>query len=111
MKSIATSAPAKKRMVHLRLYTGQQPFDRAASLRQLHDLLSAQGGSYELEVLDSQEFRELATKDGVSFSQVLVRLSPPPIVRLPMPQPSCDALKKALDRGFVDFETEEASLL
>lgn len=110
MKSIATSAPPTKRKIHLRLYTGQQPFDRAASLRQLHDLLSAQGGSYELEVLDSQEFRELATKDGVSFSQVLVRLSPPPIVRLPMPQPSCEALKKALERGFLDLEPEPESV-
>lgn len=110
MKTIAKSAPATKRKIHLRLYTGQQPFDRTASLRQLNELLSAQGGSYELEVLDSQEFREMATKDGVSFSQVLVRLSPPPIVRLPMPQPSCDALKKALERGFAEFEAEEVSL-
>jgi hypothetical protein len=107
MKSVATSP---KRKIHLRLYTGQHPFDRTASLRQLHELLSAQSGSYELEVLDSQEFRELATKDGVSFSQVLVRLSPPPIVRLPMPQPSCDALKKALDRGFLDLEPEQESV-
>ena len=105
MKTIAT-----RKKIHLRLYTGQHPFDRTASLRQLNELLSAQSGSYELEVLDSQEFREMATKDGVSFSQVLVRLSPPPIVRLPMPQPSCDALKKALERGFVEFEAEEASL-
>jgi hypothetical protein len=89
---------AAQRKIHLRLYTGQQAFDRAASLRQLHDVLSAQKGSYELEVLDCQEFRELANKDGVSFSQVLVRLSPEPVVRLSMPQPSCDALKKALDR-------------
>lgn len=83
--------------LHLRLYTGTQPFDRKASLGQLHDVLSAVPGSYNLEVLDGQQFRDLAAQDQVVLTPTLVRISPLPVVRLTMPQGSSAALRTALN--------------
>ena len=82
--------------LHLRLYTGQQAFDRKAALRQVQDLLNIEPGNYELQVLDGQEFRDLARQDEVVMTPMLVRVSPLPVIRVFMPQPSCDVLRKAL---------------
>lgn len=94
MKSLLTSPACK---LHLRLYTGQQVFDRKAALRQLHDLLEVETGNCELQILDGQEFRDLATEDEVVMTPMLVRISPPPVVRVAMPQPSSAALRLALN--------------
>lgn len=84
------------RVLHLRLYTGQRNFEYKASLRQLHGVLENFSSSYELEVLDGKEFRDLAMEDEAPFMPLLVRIRPLPIVRLSMPQPTKNDLQRAL---------------
>jgi hypothetical protein len=84
------------RVLHLRLYTGQRNFEYKASLRQLHGVLENFEASYELEVLDGKEFRDLAMEDEAPFIPLLVRISPLPMVRLSMPQATKDDLQRAL---------------
>ena len=83
-------------VLHLRLYTGQRNFEYKASLSQLHGLLENVEASYELEVLDGEEFRDLAMEDQAPFTPLLVRVSPLPVVRVSMPQATKDDLKRAI---------------
>lgn len=92
-----STADSPLHKLHLRLYTGHQAFDRKAALRQVRDLLDIETGNYELQVLDGQEFRDLARQDEVVMTPMLVRVSPLPVVRVFMPQPSSDALREALN--------------
>jgi hypothetical protein len=71
--------------LHLRLYTGHHQFERKASLGQVHSLLESLTDSYELEVLDGEEFREMAAGDEALFTPMLIRLSPTPVVHIAMP--------------------------
>ena len=84
------------RKLHFRLYTGRQAFDRKAALRQIRDLLEDEPGNYELEVLDGQEFRDLAKQDEVVMTPMLVRVNPLPVIRIFMPQQSSEVLRRAL---------------
>ena len=84
--------PAVPRL-QLRLYTGQQRFDRGAALGQIHDVLQSAPRSYELQVLDGEEFRELAAEDQVAMTPMLARIRPLPVVRLAMPLSSGEALR------------------
>ena len=86
----------KVERLHLRLYTGTRNFEYKASLQQLHGMLETVESSYELEVLDGTEFRDLAMQDEALFTPVLVRVSPLPVVRLLMPQPNSHFLKRAI---------------
>lgn len=93
----AHRVPAPKpRLLRLRFYTGQRNFEYKASLSQLHRVLEDVVDSYELEVLDGEEYRELAIKDGAPFTPLLVRVSPLPVVRIAMPQPTKEVLKEAI---------------
>src|SRR5688572_30599475 len=82
--------------LHLRLYTGQRTFDTKAAINQIHSLLGAFVGSYELEVLDKEEHRDLALQDEALFTPLLVRLSPGPVVRLLMPQNNQETLRQKI---------------
>jgi hypothetical protein len=82
--------------LHLRLYTGQRTFDTKAAITQVHSLLGSFRGSYELEVLDSEEHRDLAIRDEALLTPMLVRVSPGPIVRLIMPQNNSEVLRQKL---------------
>ena len=86
----------KSRLLRLRLYTGQRNFEYKASLSQLHGVLEDVADSYELEVLDGKEYREQAIKDGAPFTPLLVRVSPQPVVRIAMPQPTMEILRRAI---------------
>lgn len=95
MNSLANN-PAPK--LHFRLYTGRQLFERKAALRQVRDILEVEAGNYELQVLDGQEFRDLARQDQVVMTPMLVRVSPLPVIRVFMPQPSSDELRRVLNQ-------------
>jgi hypothetical protein len=82
--------------LHLRLYTGERTFDTKAAISQVHSLLGSHRGSYELEVLDSEEHRQLAIQDEAMLTPMLVRVSPGPIVRLLMPQNNQETLRRKL---------------
>jgi hypothetical protein len=82
--------------LHLRLYTGERTFDTKAAISQVHSLLGSFFGSYELEVLDSEEHRDLAIEDEALLTPMLVRVSPGPVVRLLMPQNNSDVLRQKL---------------
>lgn len=88
--------PASKPKLHLRLYTGERTFDTKAAITQVHSLLGNFRGSYELEVLDTEEHRALAIEDEALLTPMLVRVSPSPIVRLIMPQNNSDVLRQKL---------------
>jgi len=88
--------PPARPKLHLRLYTGQRTFDTKAAINQVHSLLGSHRGSYELEVLDQEDHRELALQDEALFTPMLVRLSPGPVVRLLMPQNNQDILRQKL---------------
>jgi hypothetical protein len=82
--------------LHLRLYTGERTFDTKAAISQVHSLLGAHRGSYELEVLDTDEHRQLAIQDEALLTPMLVRVSPGPVVRLLMPQNNQEILRQKL---------------
>src|SRR5436190_9354689 len=82
--------------LHLRLYTGERTFDTKAAISQVHSLLGSFFGSYELEVLDSEEHRDLAMKDEALLTPMLVRVSPGPVLRILMPQNNSDVLRQKL---------------
>ncbi len=86
---------SRREKLHLRLYTGLPTFDSKAALSQVHSLLGLLRGSYEIEVLDEEESRE-DEENQARFTPVLVRVSPSPTLRLPMPQATSEALKNAL---------------
>lgn len=86
-------APSK---LHLRLYIGSEGFERSASLGQINRVLESVPGSYELEVLDGHQHREQALADKAGILPMLVRVSPLPVVRLPMPQASREDVRRAL---------------
>src|SRR5262245_64139622 len=88
--------PAKPAKLHLRLYTGERTFDTKAAISQVHSLLGSFFGSYELEVLDTEEHRDLAIEDEALLTPMLVRVSPGPVVRLLMPQNNSDVLRQKL---------------
>jgi hypothetical protein len=88
--------PQRLPKLHLRLYTGERTFDTKAAISQVHSLLGAHRGSYELEVLDSEEHRELAIEDEALLTPMLVRVSPGPILRLLMPQNNQETLRRKL---------------
>src|SRR5262245_35641138 len=88
--------PAKPAKLHLRLYTGQRTFDTKAAINQVHSLLGSFSGSYELEVLDTEQHRDLAIQDEALLTPMLVRVSPGPIVRLIMPQINQEILRQKL---------------
>jgi hypothetical protein len=82
--------------LHLRLYTGPRTFDTKAALSQVHSLLGTFFGSYELEVLDTEEHRDLAIEDEALLTPMLVRVSPGPIIRLLMPQNNSETLRQKI---------------
>jgi hypothetical protein len=83
--------------LHLRLYTGRTTtFDTKAAISQVHSLLGAFRGSYELEVLDTEDHRDLAIRDEALLTPMLVRVSPGPVVRLIMPQNNSETLRQKL---------------
>lgn len=82
--------------LHLRLYTGERTFDTKAAISQVQSLLGTHRGSYELEVLDSEEHRDLAMRDEALLTPCLIRISPGPVVRLLMPQNNSDTLRQKL---------------
>src|SRR5215475_856274 len=86
-------APGRPKL-HLRLYTGERTFDTKAAISQVHSLLGAFFGSYELEVLDCEEHRDLAIEDEALLTPMLVRVSPGPVVRVLMPQNSSEVLRQ-----------------
>src|ERR1700759_168932 len=89
--------PASTRpKLHLRLYTGERTFDTKAAITQVHSLLGSFRGSYELEVLDTEENRALAIEDEALLTPMLVRVSPGPVVRLIMPQNNSETLRQKL---------------
>jgi len=88
--------PTRRPKLHLRLYTGPRTFDTKAAINQVHSLLGSFSGSYELEVLDTEQHRDLAIQDEALFTPMLVRISPGPIVRLIMPQTNQEILKQKL---------------
>jgi hypothetical protein len=82
--------------IHLRLYIRQRTFETKAAIRQVHSLLESLGGSYELQVLDVDEYRNLAMEDQVPFTPMLVRLNPAPILWISMPQQNHETLWREL---------------
>ena len=97
MELLAFDSPRIVRTkLHLRLYTGERTFDTKAAISQVHSLLGTHRGSYELEVLDSEEHRELAIEDEALLTPMLVRVSPGPVVRLLMPQNNQEVLRQKL---------------
>lgn len=88
-------APASQK-VHLRLYTGQKTFESRAAVSQVQSLIGSLPGSFEIEVLDTAEYRDQAADDQVMFTPLLVRISPEPVVRVSMPQANSAALREAV---------------
>ena len=52
--------------------------------------------SYELEVLDKEDHRQLAIQDEALFTPMLVRVSPGPVLRLLMPRDNQETLRREL---------------
>lgn len=97
MNLLAYDSPRQARAkLHLRLYTGEQTFDTKAAISQVHSLLGSHRGSYELEVLDSEEHRDLAIEDEALLTPMLVRVSPGPVIRILMPQNNQETLRRKL---------------
>ena len=90
---LSEAAPPK---LHLRLYIGNHGFERSASLGQINRMLESVPCNYELEVLDGHQHREQALEDEADILPMLVRVSPLPVVRLPMPQASREDIRRAL---------------
>ena len=87
---------ATRPKLHLRLYTGQTTFDTKAAISQVHSLLGSFRGSYELEVLDTEEHRDSAIRDEALLTPMLVRVSPGPVIRVLMPQNNSETLRQKL---------------
>ena len=79
--------------VRLRLYLRQRTFEAKAALGQVMALLDSIESSYELQVLDVLEYRDLAMKDQVPFTPLLIRLNPAPVKWITVPQRTIEALK------------------
>ena len=77
----------------LRLYIHQRTDEAKAALSQLHALLECIDITYELQVLDVSNNRELALEDQVPFTPLLVRRSPLPIRWITVPQQNSDELR------------------
>ena len=77
----------------LRLYIRQRTPEAKAALSQLHALLESTDVTYELQVLDVSNNRELALEDQVPFTPLLVRRSPSPIRWITVPQQNSDELR------------------
>lgn len=83
-------------VLKLRLYVANPTFEATAAIAQVHSLLQKVGASYSLEVLDVQEFRDLAIKDEIPFTPLLIRIEPAPVLRIGMPAANLSELEAAL---------------
>ena len=96
-------------VLKLRLYVANPTFEATAAIAQVHSLLQKLGASYSLEVLDVHEFRDLAMKDEIPFTPLLLRLEPAPVVRIGMPASNLSELEAALEPPPIDlFKTVAA---
>jgi hypothetical protein len=96
MNSIAATPLLDDEKLHLRLYTGPKTFESVAAIAQVHSLLGSLSGSYEIEVLKGDKYREQAQADEALFTPLLVRLRPGPVLRVSMPQGSSEELRRAV---------------
>ena len=79
--------------LRLRLYIRQRTSEAKTALSQVHAFLESTELSYEFQLLDANDNRELALEDQVPFTPLLIRLSPAPVLWITMPQPNVHELK------------------
>lgn len=77
----------------LRLYIRQRTLEARAALSQLHAFLESTEITYELQILDVSNNRELAIEDQVPFTPLLIRRSPLPVRWIAVPQQNLDELR------------------
>jgi hypothetical protein len=92
------SRPIVSIPIKLRLYVASRTFEATAAIAQVHSYLQKHGPSFVLEVLDVNEYRDLALEDEVPFTPLLVRVEPGPILRISMPASNLQELEIALSQ-------------